>query len=399
MITQNFPPEAVGGAGRINDLAKGLGRHCSVTVLCPPPTFPYGLFAKGERPSRIELTQNVSVFRLWTFQPRKTNPTVLERIAYYLAFPVVACGWLLLNFRRYDVVITTTPPLFTALPGVLAHTLRRKWIVDVRDLWLGAAARLGFVREGGLLVRLARLLERLSYEKSDCVSVLTNSIGRHIRVLAPSVESSRIVLIPHGISLTHFMPSPLRREFQIIYSGSLGRAQALNEVIAAWKDILRLHAVKLIILGKGETEEDLKILSKQLGVGEFVQFIGAVPRSRVPQYVSRSLIGLVPLRAGLGLDYAAPTKVFEYMACGVPFVASCGGELEEIAKSSGAGIVVRDKAPDISRAIIFLLGHPQILKSMADNGRKYVQTNYANEVVYDRLFNEIKGICQPLNQN
>jgi glycosyltransferase involved in cell wall biosynthesis len=305
----------------------------------------------------------------------------------------MACGWVLLNSRRYDVIITTTPPLFSTIPGFLAHVLRKKWIVDVRDLWLGAASKLGFVKERSFTLRAARILERLSYANCDRVTVLTNTIGRHVKTLVPSKEPSEIVLIPHGIPLTTFKPSSSQREFQVIYSGSLGRAQALDEVMRAWKELLGVHKVKLVILGKGETEEELKTLCKNLKLEGFVDFAGAVPRSSVPQYVSRSLIGLVPLRYALGFEYAAPTKVFEYMACGVPFVASCGGELEEIAKSSGAGIIVRDNAPDISRAIAYLLDHREILESMSHNGRKYVETCYANEAVYARLFNEIKEIC------
>ncbi|NQS78624.1 MAG: glycosyltransferase WbuB, partial [Methanoculleus bourgensis] len=123
IISQHFPPEKSGNASRIYDTAVHLAKlGIDVTVLAPHPTFPTGSFPRTWRRAREGAVDGVRVVRLWTWQPGSGDPGFTSRMAYYLLFPLHALLWLCSPRNRFDVIITSAPPLFTGIPG---YVLRR----------------------------------------------------------------------------------------------------------------------------------------------------------------------------------------------------------------------------------------------------------------------------------
>ena len=145
IVSQHFPPEKSGNASRIYDTAVHLADlGLDVTVLAPHPTFPTGSFPRTWRRSSVQEVNGVHVVRLWTWQPASGDPGFPSRMAYYLLFPLHAALWLIFAQNRFDVIVTSAPPLFTGLPGyILRRTSAVKWILDIRDLWIDASIGLG----------------------------------------------------------------------------------------------------------------------------------------------------------------------------------------------------------------------------------------------------------------
>jgi colanic acid biosynthesis glycosyl transferase WcaI len=390
IVSQHYPPEKSGNASRIYDTAVHLARlGLDVTVIAPHPTFPTGSFRRTWKRSDVQEIDGVRVVRLWTWQPVTRDPGFASRMGYYLIFPIHAALWLLLARNRFDAIMTSAPPLFTGIPGyILKRTSRVKWILDIRDLWIDASISLGFLREGSLFERLSRRFEQMCLLRADLVGVTTEELGRRIssryRVTAP------MELMPNGVNTDFFSPRGNGKKQQIIYAGNVGHAQDLDKVALAVKSMNGTYNLKFLIVGDGDIEERLKDLVKAESISDSVIFTGILPREEIPRLLSESLIGVAPLKKLENLEYAAPTKAYEYMACGIPFVGCGSGEIAHLAEKSGAGIIAENTPEAIAAALISLLEDPERREEMGRRGREYVVKHYDRRSIAQKLKQHIE---------
>ncbi|MGE5465331.1 MAG: glycosyltransferase family 4 protein [Betaproteobacteria bacterium] len=378
IVSQLYAPETGGNASRIGDMAgqlKSLG--IEVTVLSPHPTMPFGTFPRSWKRKADRIDNGIRVTNLWSWQPGAGDPGFVSRMAYYLFFALHAAAWALWNRKKYDVIITTSPPIFVTLPGLLAKTLFGKhWIVDVRDLWIDASVGLGFIKKGSLYEKISRRFEWLFYSRSDLVTVTTMESVNRIVQAYPGLGREKFVLVSNGVETEKFWRPGVQKKKQIIYSGNIGHAQDLEKVILAMKDVSLRHDVQLVIVGDGDLKGHLVRLVRENRLEDRVVFRDLVARDSVPDIISESCIGVAPLKDIETLEYAIPTKVFEYMACGIPFIGCSRGEIASIAERSKAGVIARNDVPSIAEAICGLLDNPGLEEEMGINGRRYVKEHY-----------------------
>jgi colanic acid biosynthesis glycosyl transferase WcaI len=392
IVTQHFPPEESGNASRIYDTAIHLAQlGLKVTVIAPHPTFPAGSFPRTWKPSETTFKDGVEVVRLWTWQPGSGDPKFVSRIAYYLLFSIHALFWLLIAANRFDVMITSSPPLFTGIPGYAVKRIwKKKWILDIRDLWIDASISLGFLKERSFNERMSRRFEQMCLARADLICVTTEELGRRLalryRVVAP------MKLMPNGVNTDIFHPVNGTKKRQIIYAGNVGHAQDLEKVVLAVKSMNGTYNLKLLIVGDGDVKRQLERMVQVENLTDSVIFTGTVPREEIPQMLSESLVGIAPLRKLDNLEYAAPTKAYEYMACGIPFLGCGKGEITHLAEESGAGVIAENAPEAIAATLASLLEDPGKMEEMGRRGREYVAEHYDRRMVAAQLKQQIERI-------
>lgn len=214
----------------------------------------------------------------------------------------------------------------------------------------------------------------------------------------PSIED-RIVFVPFAANTQLFRPieKPLCREQigvlqdvkLICFVGSFLPWQGIEDIIEAFSlAVRRIPHMKLLIIGDKHPEfkggsklkRNLVTMIKRLGLESKVIFAGEVPYERVPIYINASDICIVT-QTGSRRGYS-PLKLFEYMACGKPVVASDIEGVHEIIKESGGGILVPGENPKkLSKAIVKLLKDEDLMKEMGENGLRCVAEKYSWEGV------------------
>ena len=150
--------------------------------------------------------------------------------------------------------------------------------------------------------------------------------------------------------------------------------------------------VELLIVGDGDTRECLERLVEVEDLTGSVTFTGILSRDEIPRLLSESLVGVAPLKQLKTLEYAAPTKAYEYMACGIPFIGCGNGEIANLANDSGAGVIADNTPEAIAAAISSLLDDPDRMEEMGRRGREYVAEHYDRRTVALRLKQQIERI-------
>lgn len=387
IISQHFPPEKSGNASRIFDMSSHLHKlGANVTVLAPHPSFPSGSFKRKWSIYESRTVNGINLVNLLAWQPNNENPGFVGRIAYYLTFPLHTILWILFNFRKFDVIITSAPPIFTGFGGIPAKLLfKKKWVMDVRDLWINASISLGFLKKGSLFEKMSRTYEQICYSNADMICVTTEELGQDIMKTYKNIDERIIKVTPNGVDTDFFYPVDVPKKNQIIYAGNIGHAQDLEDVILAMKIVNERFDLKLLIVGNGDIKGYLEKVTIENRLTDYVEFSGLLPREHIPRLLSESLIGVAPLKKLKTLEYAIPTKAYEYMACGIPFVGCGEGEIRKLAETSGGGVIAENSPEDIAEAILRLLENPQKRAEMGRMGRAFVEKNVSRKLIATNL--------------
>ena len=128
IIAPNFLPESVGGASRIYEMAKKMKNEFDVSVICPPPTYPFTKYDKSNQIFKRENFEGITIYRIWTYQPSTKNPSFLGRMFYYTIFPILTNLFLFRLLQNTSFVIISTPPSSLLITSWVVRLFKKKLI-------------------------------------------------------------------------------------------------------------------------------------------------------------------------------------------------------------------------------------------------------------------------------
>jgi len=125
----------------------------------------------------------------------------------------------------------------------------------------------------------------------------------------------------------------------------------------------------------------------------YTNYLGFVHYGKHYSFIKIADIGIVNFLPLPNQENALPNKPFEYMAAGLPVIASDFPLWKKIIDDAGCGICVNPASPrEIAEAILHLFNNPQLRKQMGENGRRAVEEKYNWEreskkllTVYEKL--------------
>lgn len=166
-----------------------------------------------------------------------------------------------------------------------------------------------------------------------------------------------------------------KRPLNIVYVGGITRIRGVIENINAFEYVNHKNA-RLLLAGRFEDAE-LESQCRQLSGWKAVDYKGWLGRTELAHMLANSRIGLVLLHPIINYLDAYPVKLFEYMATGIPVIASDFPLWRKIVESSQCGFLVDPMKPkEIAKAIDWLLENQDEAEQMGKNGRNAVMGQY-----------------------
>lgn len=396
-----FLPEPAAPAARVHELSRAWVREGQrVTVLTGFPNFPTGVIPGAYR-GRWQATESldgIRVLRSWVYA--LPNRAVGERGLNHLSFMASSLVFALPRLGPIDVVIASSPTLFSALSGwALARLHRVPFVLEVRDLWPDAFVDLGVMREGAS-VRMLRGLARFLYRQAAQIVVVTERFADQLR--QQQVPPHKLSVIPNGADLRLFRPGadgagPRRRlgipddAFVAAYVGNHGRAQGLDVLLDA---AARQPGVLYLLVGDGAESRHLEREKARRGRVN-VRILPSVPKEQVPGLYAAADVCLVPLRDAPVLETFLPSKMFEIMAAARPMVAAVRGEARDLLDRSGGALVVDPgDAPALAAAVERLRLDPVLRDRLGKHGRQFVQAHFDRDVLAHRYLDLLRTVVE-----
>jgi glycosyltransferase involved in cell wall biosynthesis len=208
---------------------------------------------------------------------------------------------------------------------------------------------------------------------ADLVVAVSPAVRDH--ALRCGVLPEKAVVIRNGVDTALFQlarPEPILDRFHLKGSrvvGFVGSLKPWHGVDLLLQAIVELDAdVRALIVGDGPQRAELETVVARLGLSDRVVFTGAVAHAAVPDHMAAMTLGVAPYRGHTDF-YFSPLKVAEYMAAGLPVVASRQGELSEIVGDAGL-LVNPDDVKELAEAMSRILADDVLRSRMQQAARQ-----------------------------
>jgi len=311
------------------------------------------------------------------------NVFILRSIIYQL--------FLLIYISIYHLIfkpdiIYTRMGIFSLAPFFFSKIFRIPHIIRFSD---DIVEDMKIQDKNPFFVAIYKIIESINCKFSSKITTVTFNIKNTLqkRWLIPF---SKIVIIPNGANIEVFRREDIKEaksklnlegeHYYVGFVGGLEHWQGLDHLIKAAPSVLKqISNVKFLIVGDGVMKDKLIEMVKELNLGDNFIFTGAVPYGKIPEYINASDVCVVPkkpMKSGF-----SPLKLYEYMACEKPVIATRTNGFE-ILEDRDAGLLVEPENPEeLANAIIKLLRDKELRERMGKNGRKYVVENCSWEII------------------
>jgi glycosyltransferase involved in cell wall biosynthesis len=198
------------------------------------------------------------------------------------------------------------------------------------------------------------------------------------------------VVLRNGSIPSPVPDTPLRERRGVVYLGHPYRSKGVDDLIAA---MARIPGVPLKVVGCRNQEDTDKVMSwaTDHGVRDRVTVTGFMPNAQVFGELATARVGVVPLQHGDG----SPMKAFEYLAAGLPVVATDVPANQEIIRESGGGRLVPPHNPEtLASAIREVLENDSIAETYRASGTAWIRENTWQRRA-ERLIAEVERIPAP----
>jgi len=356
---------------------------------------------------RHEMVDGVRVTRI-----QRRHVTERHRLSYlfkilcFLFRAAVVLAWRQLR-SPYDFIHVHSVPDFLVFAAVVPKLFGVPVIVDLHDLLPELYAGKFGNRRGGTF-QLLVVVERLSAAFADHV-IVANDIW-HQRLISRSVRPDKCSTIRNYPDTNLFRARQQRssdERFLIVYPGSLNWHQGVDIAIHAFAAVAeRLGNAEFHIYGEGASKRELEALVQQLTMQDRIFLHPMLPVQQIAEVMAEADIAIEPkrTRSVFGTE-ALSMKILEFMAAGVPVIASATVVHRYYYDDSLVHFFHDDSIEELATCILLLKEHPEIRTALIANGAAYIRENNwgvkAGEylAIVDGLISSRADACQAVAGN
>lgn len=300
--------------------------------------------------------------------------------------------------RRHDARVLHARSILCAAMLYPAKLVGRgRFIVDIRGFWADERADGKLIRANGPVYYVLKLLEKTMLRHADHVVTLTRASVPFLRD-DPRLGQTKapITVIPTCADLDLFLPSQDEvpaRPLTIGYVGQIGTWYMLDEMLALFAAIRRHRPdARLLIVNKNQ-QDMIRTALERTGIEPGMFEIAASNRNEMPAQIRRMDAGMALIRPFFSKIASAPTKLAEYLGCGVPVIGNAGcGDMVRIIEEDGVGIAMADTGPEAieaaARELLERLRDPALSARCVASARRHFALDEGAaryRVIYDTL--------------
>jgi glycosyltransferase involved in cell wall biosynthesis len=212
-------------------------------------------------------------------------------------------------------------------PWIVARLLGRPLVLEVNAPMHLEKPLVG-VRPPAVL----RWMEHVQWRRATYIQTVSNELAEIVR--SAGVPAERVVAIPNGADPLPRPASPSNRNegqaVRIIFVGGFYPWHGVEHLLRAAALVRQRNwNVRLVLIGGGPQTSTVEQLARDLGIADIIEMHGRVSHEEVHQHLLDSDLAVAPYPL-LRPFYFSPLKIFEYMAAGLPIIASRQGQMQEI---------------------------------------------------------------------
>jgi glycosyltransferase involved in cell wall biosynthesis len=368
----------------LNELAR-QGMHC---VAVTRPNFPHDLARFRNVPvTSFEVMDGQRYERSWSHDALWEGPLgrYIRRFADHLANVAYGHGATVIHAASNHVCGLAAA---LAAPRVGARS-----IYEVRGLWHWSTInrRPGWASSDTFALHEA--LERQAAQRCDRIVVISEALADHVRKWG--IDANRIHCIGNGVALDSFKPmlrdddiratwNARPESFVLGFVGTFAPYEGLDTLLRA-ASLLSARGIdaKVVLIGSGEQERQLRALARRLAIP--VHFGARVPHHHVARLLCAMDCCPFPRHATGAALLVPPLKLGEAMACGVPVVAADCPPLTEMVRDGETGRIFTGGVVGLANCLEDVFRSREASRRMADAARLWITEQRSWPLLANRL--------------
>jgi glycosyltransferase involved in cell wall biosynthesis len=294
----------------------------------------------------------------WIQLPYHKSPSTLATLLDIICGIVI--GFYIIKKNKIQIVHARS-----YVAGLIGHVLKIvssvKFLFDIRGFWADERVDAGLWLEDGFIYNTVKKLERKFLESADHVVTLTNASIRHLNNFSERIfNADEISVIPTCVNLDKFQLKQDISGHEVVfgYVGSVGTWYLFDEMIQVFVILKQKYPnAKFLIVNKNDHAEINEALNRHKIDKSDVELVSTSHES-VGSYIQRMSFASALIKPSFSKISSAPTKLAEYLACGVPCLANQGvGDVEEVLLPGKVGFVLKGfTQPELHEAVDNLVG-------------------------------------------
>lgn len=234
------------------------------------------------------------------------------------------------ELKEVDYIIVSSLSLLTFLSGViLKRRLSAKLIIEVRDIWPLTLITTGSFSKKNIFVKILSRIENIGYKNADAIIGTMPNLKEHIYNKLPKLKQKqkKIFYIPQGYDQSAYQKAELSETFllnkskikeigfNIIYAGTIGKMNKIDEIISCAK-IIENQNINFYIMGDGPLKHYFQSIKPRN-----VYFLDPIPKIEVPKFIKMFNLSIFIVDNNPIYKYGISfNKSIDYMISGIPFV-------------------------------------------------------------------------------
>jgi len=287
-------------------------------------------------------------------------------------------------------------------PILFAKLLKIPCLVEINGIWKEEQklSLNNYSLGKKIIIRPILYLRHLSLlficKLADIIIAVTPGIAEFLGT--NNINTDKIHVVPNGVNIDRFSPHnkeecknllPIDDKYNYIgYIGSLSPWQGVDDLLTTFTKFNSTEGYKLLIVGDGEYRQKLEMLVEKYNIKEKVIFTGSQPYHLIPYFICGCEILVTPKKK-LSSGYS-PLKIYEYLACGRPVIASNVAGLEFIEKNKLGYLYEAGNTEHMFDSIMKLINLSENRKiEKGKKCRKYAEENCSWESTVLKIYDLI----------
>jgi len=308
----------------------------------------------------------------------------IVRLFFEILFSIEV--FLRLSFSNDELYFVSSPPFLLTLSVLFISKIKRKkYILDIRDLYPEVLFNLDIIEKTNLLGRVLLFLEKKVYDNAFLISTVTNGLLEHIKNKS---ENQNLYLIRNGYSKKLFYPEKTKsnNKFKIIFHGTMGKFQNIElivELAKLFKD-KNINDIEFIVIGNGDKSNYLKEKIKEYHLKN-IKYLGRKDINKIPDFINSCDLGISPRIDGIISQTAFPVKVYEYLGCGKPVLVTPVSEVGDFIEENEMGFQAENDINKLFELIIKLKNDSELYNKITKNIKDKVNDFEREKIAEDYL--------------
>jgi glycosyltransferase involved in cell wall biosynthesis len=236
------------------------------------------------------------------------------------------------------------------VPALIALGIRRarkvRFLFDMRGFWADERVDGGLWPADGFLYRTAKRFEARFLRAANHVVTLTHASESQIRrfaYLAGKVPPITVIPTCADLNLFNLRGPPKGDPFVLGYVGSVGTWYLLDDMLRFYRELSALRPDTQLLIVNRNDQPLIRQRLRALGLDPTAVTITTAEHQRMPELIGRMTAGMALIKPCYSKIASAPTKLAEYLGCGVPCVGNVGvGDMEEILEGERVGVALKN---------------------------------------------------------